>query len=240
MSKAAENFKEYARSRGFECKSEYISQIDTITLEHIGKGCILTTTPKSFKKTKSCGICENIRSSSVAAEKFYKLLDENGYERIGTYINNTMPVEVRCPNYHITKMTPKNSYHKPYCVKCNRSIAETITELILESNNEEYEYQKSFEGLKYKDNLKVDFYLPKYKAAIEIDGEQHFNKNSKFFNEEIIKRDEIKQLYMMENNIKLYKVQYSKNERGTKDAINKLNKAINEILIDLREGVLSE
>lgn len=34
------------------------------------------------------------------------------------------------------------------------------------------------------DNFVVDFYSPKYKLAIELDGQVHFNENSELYDEE--------------------------------------------------------
>jgi len=72
--------------------------------------------------------------------------------------------------------------------------------------------------------LKFDFYLPKFNCCIEYDGEQHFRKyrfektNDKLNTRK--KRDQIKNIYCKDNNIKLYRIKYNENIK------NKLNEAI--------------
>lgn len=46
------------------------------------------------------------------------------------------------------------------------------------------------------------------KALIEYDGEQHFNKNSLFYSEKMIEHDTEKNIFCLNNNIKLYRIPY--------------------------------
>lgn len=78
-----------------------------------------------------------------------------------------------------------------------------------------YFTQKSFVGClspkKYP--LKFDFYLPDYNICIEYDGEQHFYDTSGWFNnysfKELCIRDNIKNQYCDNNNIKLIRIPYT-------------------------------
>ena len=75
---------------------------------------------------------------------------------------------------------------------------------------------------KYINVLKFDFYLPKFNICIEYDGQQHFNpwwndKSGVEF-ENTQKRDEIKNQYCYNNNIKLIRVKFN-NKKDLKDII---------------------
>lgn len=63
--------------------------------------------------------------------------------------------------------------------------------------------------------MPFDFYLTKYKACIEFDGEQH-NNELHFFGgknefKNIIIRDAIKTQYCKDNNIPLLRIKYNEN-----------------------------
>ncbi len=60
--------------------------------------------------------------------------------------------------------------------------------------------------------LSFDFYLPNYNTCIEYDGKQHFEITGGYYNEhsfeELQNRDNIKNQYCENNNIKLIRVPY--------------------------------
>ena len=68
-----------------------------------------------------------------------------------------------------------------------------------------FEQQKTFEWLKYKRNMFLDFYLPDYNIAIECQGRQHFDVESfKGESYENIKERDTKKLELCnENGVKL-------------------------------------
>ena len=66
----------------------------------------------------------------------------------------------------------------------------------------------SFHNLVHKKQLRVDFYIPELQLVVEADGSQHWDKNSKFYSEEGIIRDNIKTEYFKKNNIKLIRIPY--------------------------------
>ena len=73
-----------------------------------------------------------------------------------------------------------------------------------------------FDWLKYKNPLKLDFYLPDYNIAIECQGQQHYKPIKYFGGEEklsIIKeRDKIKKELCEKNGIKIV---YYSNKKNT-------------------------
>jgi very-short-patch-repair endonuclease len=83
---------------------------------------------------------------------------------------------------------------------------------ILSNSNIEFEQQYMFKGLKSIRRLKCDFYLPNHKVVIEFNGRQHYEPVKVFGGKtafiESQKRDEIKRLFLRENNIRLLEIHY--------------------------------
>lgn len=100
------------------------------------------------------------------------------------------------------------------CVTCsmknNQSKGVKKIEKILIDNKIQYKTEHTFKDCKYKNKLRFDFYLPDYNCCIEYDGEQHFKENS-LFRDSLLTvqlRDNIKNQYCKNNNIKLIRVPY--------------------------------
>ena len=106
------------------------------------------------------------------------------------------------------------------------SKMESEIEILLKNNNIKYITQKTFDWLKYKDNLYLDFYLPEYNIAIECQGEQHFSKFRWEKNDEKLKlrqnRDKVKQFLCEKiHNIKI--IFYGKKKYNENIITNKNN-----------------
>lgn len=104
------------------------------------------------------------------------------------------------------------------CTNCNISKGEKIIENFLIKNNIRYIRQKTFDGCKFKNKLKFDFYLENYNKCIEFDGPQHF-KPIRFFGgkksfELQKQKDNIKDVYCIDNGIHLLRIshEYKKSE----------------------------
>lgn len=110
-----------------------------------------------------------------------------------------------------SNLTKKNN--PTGCPFCNMSSGERQILLFLESNNINYEIQKTFDGCKNKRLLPFDFYLPDYNICIEYDGQFHYEERFEVEREneslELTKlRDSIKTNYCLDNNIKLIRISY--------------------------------
>lgn len=92
------------------------------------------------------------------------------YDRI-TYINENTPIPIECKKHGIFYQAPKNHLNGCGCPKCNESYLEKDIRKILENNEIEYVYEFRKHT---KSNKSIDFYIPKYKIAIECQGVQHF------------------------------------------------------------------
>ena len=86
-----------------------------------------------------------------------------------------------------------------------------IREWLIE-NNISYETEKTFEGMVYKQPLRLDFYLPKHNIGVEFDGAYHFHSYDWVGGDETLEinklRDSIKNKYCEDNNIKLIRIPY--------------------------------
>ena len=89
--------------------------------------------------------------------------------------------------------------------------------------NINYFYEKKFEWLKNKGNLRLDFYLTDYDIAIECQGEQHFVPKDRFGGEtglkEIQERDKLKKELCKKNNLSLEYIIYNENVEKRLDEI---------------------
>lgn len=103
------------------------------------------------------------------------------------------------------------------CTECWCSVGENIIASYLSLNNIIYERQKTFKDCKYINPLHFDFYIPEKNIVIEYDGEQHFfprtfgrmtEQEAKDSFEKTIVRDEIKNKYCHDNNIKMVRIPY--------------------------------
>lgn len=70
------------------------------------------------------------------------------------------------------------------------------------------ERQKTFEGLKSKNKLRYDFYIPSINLLVEADGPQHYDINHWHYNNSTLQRDELKNRYALKNGINLVRIRY--------------------------------
>ena len=99
------------------------------------------------------------------------------------------------------------------CPQCNKvmSHGELKIKNILINLGIGFKTQYKFVDCVYMRNLLFDFYLPDYNCCIEYDGEQHYQRlgfQTQIEFENGCKRDEIKNQYCQNNNIKLIRIPY--------------------------------
>ena len=129
------------------------------------------------------------------------------YDKV-VYRKNSEKVCIVCPVHGEFWQEPTNHLQGQGCPICNNSHIEEEIRQFLQVNNIIFEEQKTFDWLKHKNKLRLDFYLPDYNIAIECQGQQHFKdvyfdgKTSLL--EENIKRDQIKRDLCEEHGLKIY------------------------------------
>ena len=152
-----------------------------------------------------------------------KIIHNDAYEYLEEYVSYDVKMKIKCKRCNsIFYQTPDNHLHNHGCPFCTKSKMENIVEDLLKENKIIFEREKRFDWLVYKKNMKLDFYLPEYNAAIECQGIQHFEEVLYFGKlEERLKRDWLKKELCEKHNIALYYINYD-------DSINEtFNKIIN-------------
>ena len=141
------------------------------------------------------------------------------------YINSKTKVCIICPKHGEFWQIATNHLMGIGCSTCGNvsKIEEKVSRLLI-SLNIVNERQKHFQWLGLQS---LDFYLPKYNAAIECQGIQHFKENGHFGGKigllEIKRRDERKRRLCSENDVDLYYINYDDNIET------KLNNIISQI-----------
>lgn len=117
-----------------------------------------------------------------------------------------------CPEHGEFWQKPNNHNNGAQCPKCVNVLINSKMEdgirILLDKENIKYERQKTFEWLKNKRKLFLDFYLPEYRVGIEVQGEQHFKAFDRFGGEnglrETMNRDKVKCELCEKHNIKMF------------------------------------
>lgn len=144
-------------------------------------------------------------------------------------MENMITCQCECGNIFNIKISSFlycNGYRCPVCAK-SCSIYERTIEKEIQKYKIIYEKEKVFEDCRNPETnfvLYFNFYIPSKNILIEVDGEQHFKKESVFHSstekekeENFIKlknRDNFKNFYALQNGITLIRISY-------KDIINK-------------------
>jgi very-short-patch-repair endonuclease len=134
------------------------------------------------------------------------------------YVNNQTKVIITCSIHGDFEQVSSSHLSGAGCPHCMESKGERKISKFLDQKNIEYVRQKKFDdciGLRYK--LPFDFYLPKYRVAIEFDGKQHFEPMEYFGGLESYNRlkvnDKIKNDYCEDNFIELIRIRYDQIDR---------------------------
>lgn len=168
-----------------------------------GKGCKFCA--KNVKKTNDEFIIDaNIIHNNVYD---YSLVDYKTAHDL---------VKIICKKHGIFQVTPNTHLNtKSGCPMCNNSKGEMKIIKILNELKIRFEKEKKFDNCKHKQKLPFDFYLPEHNICIEYDGIQHFEPIKIFGGEEKLKirqiRDQIKNEYCLNNNIRLIRIKYNEN-----------------------------
>ncbi len=168
-----------------------------------GKGC---NKCRYIKKEIDVFITE---ANTKHSNKFnYSLVEYNGDKK---------KVKIICSTHGEFEQTPRSHLSGSGCPTCTETKGEESIRIFLETNNINFEQEKKFDTLKDKSYLYYDFYLPKHNTCIEFDGKQHFEPIKYFGGEktflETIKRDNIKNQYCEDNNIKLLRISYKEKNK---------------------------
>ena len=90
------------------------------------------------------------------------------------YINYSTKVCIICPEHGEFWQVPNNHLFGSGCPGCIESLLEDNIRKLLTVKKLVFEAQKTFDWLKYRKKMFLDFFLPEYSIAIECQGRQHF------------------------------------------------------------------
>ena len=175
--------------------------------------------------TKSCGCYQKERAAaanmervgSLVGQKFGKLYVqfENGFV---THVNGKRSriyhCVCDCGNIVPDAQHQYLAYGDLTSCGCIRSKGEFQIQQLLKEHNIEYVREYSFSDLVDIFPLRFDFAIfkeGKLAGLIEFQGEQHYSQSNGFYNEDIIRHDNMKKEYCEKNNIKLIEIKYKRN-----------------------------
>lgn len=164
--------------------------------------------------TQSCGCGRTLRGNLVG-QKFNKLtVIKDSYKRAKNG-DRYWECLCECGNTTYVRGSDLKSKNVQSC-GCLKSTGERDTAKYLREMNIFYIQQKTFKDCINpitNTKLKFDFYLPEYNCCIEYDGIQHFQPCGGWYSEDYLKkiqyRDDIKNQYCKDNNIKLIRIPYT-------------------------------
>lgn len=195
---------------------EYINITTPIKIYCPIHGYFTQTPAKHIHRKQGCPKCNGgVKYTTQDFIEKSNIIHSNEYDYSQTvYVNNHTIVDIICHKIdkngveHGTfRQLPLNHIKHHGCPKCKRSLLESEMEMFLNKHGIEYEREKKFPWLIDKSFMRLDFYLPKYKVAIECQGQQHYEPYEKFGGEETFingaRRDNLKKELCDLNNINL-------------------------------------
>jgi len=149
--------------------------------------------PNNHLMGHGCPKCANKNINTEEFIKKSKLVHGNKYDYSEVvYVKSKSPVRILCKKHGMFLQIPNSHLMDDGCPKCaiynKESKGENKISKILDNNNIDYVYQKTFKDCKNIFKLSFDFYLPKYNLLIEFDGEQHFKSVEIWGGEEYLKK----------------------------------------------------
>ena len=173
-------------------------------------------TPNNHLRGKGCKKCTKLHK--LTTEEFIERAKEiHGNKYDYSKVNYTGihdKICIICPEHGEFWQIASNHLKGYGCKECNKYFLEKEISNVLIDNEIKFEYNKTFDWLKHKNNMYIDFYLPEYNIAIECQGEQHLIKERKFdilkkSDEDNLKRDVEKNHLCLENGIKMIYFSYT-------------------------------
>lgn len=187
-----------------------------------GKGC------------SACGLKTIVKKQTKNTEYFIEMSKlihgcRYDYTRV-EYICATKKVCIICPEHGEFWQSPNNHLNGQGCPKCKTSFGENKIEDFLTLMGIEHirQYRINIDPQMFsRNNIKVDFYLPKLNVIIEFNGVQHYEKIPFFHRDDDafarqVDRDKRLRQYCKQHKINLIEIKY--------DQIDNIDKILNKKL----------
>jgi very-short-patch-repair endonuclease len=173
-------------------KVEYINALTKVCIICPEHGEFWQTPNAHLNCKQGCQKCKGLYKKTTEefitnAKKIHG--DKYDYSKV-EYNGNKIKVCIICPEHGEFWQRPNDHLKGCGCSKCNISKIEREIKELLENEKIDFIYQarkKDNHDLLCLGRLTLDFYLPKYKIAIECQGIQHFYTKN-FFTEECVKK----------------------------------------------------
>ena len=209
----------------YELLSEFVGVEKPIKLKHNRCGRIYETIPKRLLKSNPsrCKFCFGKYKRTVEEyNELLKLNDLNDYQvesifnRGNQVYGNFIHLSETCNNHKfVMRISDMLSSHNQRCPKCAMINTEsqgtkTISEF-LENNEIKFEKECTLKGLRYVNNLRIDFHIIDLDLYLEFDGIQHFKRSFGATKEEFEAyqlRDKIKDDYFQKNKLKFDRIRF--------------------------------
>ena len=170
-------------------------------------------------KTRSCGclrseLLTRFNTLDITGQKFNMLVAIERTNQKTSKNDWLWLCKCECGNETLIPTNSLTSGHVCSCGCLNTSIGEYYISNILKENDIRYVREYIFKDLKSDKNgyLRFDFAILDDNnnpiRLIEFDGEQHNNKNSIYYSEQLIQNDILKNHYCKEHNIPLIRIPY--------------------------------
>ena len=183
-----------------------------------GNECDVVGTSLKSGHTKSCGCLIKEHMATLGAQQGKANCENLDGQKFGmlTVIRRVYDNEQHmykclckcdCGGEVLVAADKLKSGHTKSC-GCVSSYGEKIINNYLANNHINFKTQIGFNDLIYIKKLRFDFGIydknDKLLCLIEFNGRQHYDKTSKFYTEEGVERDKLKQSYCQKHNIPLF------------------------------------
>ena len=176
-----------------------------------------------IKQKSGCPVCANkkrydrfvMKQNDFVKKAMQVFNGKYTYDNVN-YINNHTKVSITCPKHGDFLCTPQNHLKGRGCPICKSEIYVYENRLygLLLTIFKENEIIRQFKPEWLSNNKSIDFYIPKYKIAIEHQGSQHFKPISylggdeKFYRTQILDKEKYDEC--IENGVTLLYFMYEK------------------------------
>ena len=177
-------------------------------------------------KIQSCGCLKSEKTTErqtldLTNQRFGKLVALKNTNQLSSHHSYIWECKCDCGNIHYVSAENLRSGKTNSCGCQKKSRGEEIITQILLKHNISFIAEFGFPDLisEAKVMLRYDFAIlnddNQVIKLIEFDGEQHYDKRSKYYSETIVKHDKLKNNYAKQHNIPLIRIPY--------DQLNNLN-----------------
>lgn len=167
--------------------------------------------------TEKVLMVKNERKIDILIKKLDISNDYKFKYKFDNYLNVNSKIDIICPIHGLNINTTYQVLQGNGCPSCIESKGEKYIAKYLDKNNISYYRQHKFPDCKNIFQLPFDFYLPKYRTAIEFDGKQHYEPVEHFGGiktfEQLKINDKIKTDYCEDNYIDLIRIRYDQIDR---------------------------